>query len=430
MERYAKVSGTFPKTEKQYKEERVKACEALYRKTGKSPEMTEWLDWPQKYYESEEYERLIEVANKIKEENDAVVIIGIGGSYLTPRMVIESAYGLFFNEVCEKYGGSKIYFAGCDMSTQKLYDISDLLTNEDWSIIYISKSGKTFEPAAQFRFFWEELCKKYQKEADERVYVITDESEKESTLKKISNENKWESFIVPDGIGGRYSGLTSVGLLPIEIAEINTSEILIGAIEAMEDCFENPNSFAAQYAEWRYSQYMEGRRIEFFANMDPYMTYFGEWWKQLFGESEGKDGKGIFPTSGVFPTDLHSLGQFLQEGTKGLIFETFLSRDAEYLVKIPDVGLNDNLSEYAETISYKDAENACLEGSIKAHEEGGNPCAVIHMGASGYDIGYLMQSMFVACAIYCYMLGVDPFNQPGVEKHKIETRKNISDLLK
>lgn len=429
MSRYSNVTGIFPETEKQYKEERSKACEMLYKKIGESANMTDWLDWPKNYFKSEEYKRLKETAEDIKYSNDSIIVIGIGGSYLTTRMVIESIYGSYYNEFCETNGGVKIYYAGCDMSAEKMADIHYLIEDGDWSIIYISKSGGTFEPASQFRFFWNMLCAKYGENADERVYVVTDASAEKSTLKNISEEQGWESFVIPDGIGGRYSGFTAVGLLPIAVADHDTDEILTGAIEAMEDCFYNPDSFAAQYAEWRYSNYMQGRKIEFLANMNPYMTYFGEWWKQLFGESEGKDGKGIFPASGVFPTDLHSLGQFLQEGTRGLIFETFLSTESESYVTIPAVKLNDNLQEY-EGVSFEDVENACLKGANKAHEEGGNPCAVIKMGGTLYDLGYLMQSMFVACAIYCYMLGVNPFNQPGVEKHKVETKKNLSELIK
>lgn len=428
-ERKSNVVGTFPgigKGSKFYKE-RCEAYKVLYERTGAGSEMTDWLTWPEEYIVSDEYKKLKETSKEIQEKSDAVIVMGIGGSYLTPKMVIESQYGEFYNENAQKNGLPKIYFAGCDENSDRINAILNQLDGLNWSIIYISKSGGTIEPAISFRVFWDKLYKQYGNEAHARVYAVTD-AEK-GILKGIANEYSWESFVIPDGIGGRYSGLTACGLLPIAVAGIDTDQLLEGAIEAMEDCKNNPDSLAGRYAEWRYTHYMDGYANELLANMDPNMMYFGEWWKQLFGESEGKDGEGIFPTSAVFSTDLHSLGQFLQDGQKGLIFETFLSRGSKTRLDIPASELKDSLDDY-EGISFEDVTKACRQGSFKAHSEGENPCGDIYMENTLYDMGYLIQTNFVACPVYCHMIRVNPFNQPGVEFHKTETKKILLTMRK
>ena len=407
------VIGEFPIPTNKYHGLMEEAYKKLYAGTGAGAEMRDWLWWPKKYLGSDEYKRLLRTASRIYKNNEAVVVIGIGGSYLTPKMIIHSEYGEFYNE----FSRTKIYFVGCDLSPNRLEDIRSMLYGIDFSIIYISKSGGTMEPALAFRVFWEDLCKRYGKEANKRVYAITD-SEK-GILKSLADEHGWESFVIPDGIGGRYSGLTSCGLLPLVVAGINTDELLKGAIQAMEDCEINPDNFARKYAEWRYYNYAElGNRVEFFATNSPDLSYTGEWLKQLFGESEGKDGKGIFPASGVFPTDLHSLGQFLQDGTRNLIFETFIMRD--FIIDdltIPESYLKDNLENRAGK-NFAQAAAAAMDGAYKAHAKGGNPCGKILVKESIKAMGALMYYMFVACATYCYMLDVNPFNQPGVEAHK------------
>lgn len=430
VERKAKVEGFFPGVGKnsKYYHERCEAYEMLYKGTGKGAEMRDWLTWPEEYKCSNEYSRLKETAKKIRKDNDVVIVVGIGGSYLTPKMVIESEYGSFYNEITRhRIGGlPKIYFAGCDFSADRMHMISELCMFKRWSIVYISKSGGTIEPATSFRVLFEKLKRDYGEEAaNKRVYAITDAAK--GTLKGMADKYGWETFVIPDGIGGRYSGLTACGLLPIAIAGIDTDAILNGAIEAMRDCENNPCSMAGEYAEWRYQNYVEGRKIEFLAVTDPYLESFGEWWKQLFGESEGKEGKGIFPASGKFPTDLHSMGQFLQEGTRGLIFETILDRTYYAEWEIAESDLSDNLDCY-DGLTFGDATIACRDGSYAAHTAGGNPCAKISEERSLYSLGYKMQMLFVACAVYCYMIDVNPFNQPGVEEHKKRTRAILEKM--
>lgn len=415
------VIGNFPITNREnFQSECDIAYKKLYAKTGEGSEMTDWLDWPKEYFVSDEYKRLKETAKKIHEKNDAVVVIGIGGSYLTPQSVINSEYGEFYNESrlnseCSPY----IYYAGCDLSPDRLNYIIDSVEGISWSIIYISKSGGTMEPALAFRTLWNKLKEQYGEEAHNRVYAVTDNEK--GILKSLANEHGWESFVIPDGIGGRYSGFTACGLLPIAVSGINTDQLLKGAIDAANECLNNPNSFAGEYAVWRYYNYTGGRNVEFFATNTPDLSFFGEWLKQLFGESEGKAETGLFPASGVFPRDLHSLGQYLQEGLRDEIFETFITREFKTTLKIPKSNLKDNLKKY-ENKDFTQAAEAAMDGAYKAHEAGGNPCATIRVGSTLEDLGYLMQSMFVACATYCYMINVNPFNQPGVESHKINMK--------
>ncbi len=392
------------------------AYNKLYAGTGEGSEMRGWMNWPKEYFVSGEYKKLKETAKNIRENNDSVIVIGIGGSYLTPQMVIHSEYGPYYNEIAQSKGLPKIYFAGCDLSPDNLNQIIEMVSDGDWSIIYISKSGGTMEPALAFRILWKSLQEKYGDEADKRVYAVTD-AEK-GILKSMANEHEWESFVIPDNIGGRYSGFTACGLLPIAVAGIDTDKLLEGAIDAVNDCEGNPDCFAAKYAEWRYYNYSQCRLVETFAMNSPYLSYLGEWLKQLFGESEGKNDKGLFPTSVVFPTDLHSLGQYLQEGVRDLIFETFIERDFKDDITIPESGLNDNLDTRAGK-KFSQAAAAAMDGAYKAHTEGGNPCSIIRVGNTLEDMGYVMQSMFIACAISSYMLEVNPFNQPGVEAHKM-----------
>lgn len=409
--------GEFPMNETAYVSELAKAFDTLNAKTGLGNEMLGWTSWPEAYFSSDEYDLLKATAKHIREVNDAVVVIGIGGSYLTPQMVIQSQYGDFFNEsALTKYGNDNkpIYFAGCDLSPDRLQRIIESVKGKDWSIIYISKSGGTIEPALAYRTLWDALVRQYGGAAHTRVYAVTD-SEK-GILKSMANQYSWTSFVIPDNIGGRYSGFTACGLLPLAVAGIDTDALLRGAIQASHMELQ-PNSFAGKYARWRYAMYKAGFKVEFLATNTPDLAYFTEWLKQLFGESEGKDYKGLFPASGVFPRDLHSLGQFLQEGEKGLILETYIERGFFDDLEIPNVPLNDKLDRFVGK-QFSQAAAAAMDGAYRAHSDGGNPCGKILFGNSLEDLGYLMQSMFVACAVYCYMLGVNPFNQPGVEKHK------------
>lgn len=414
------IIGDFPIPTNGFHARMVKAYNTLYDGTGEGSEMRGWINWPKEYFVSEEYRDLKSTAKEIQEKSDVVIVIGIGGSYLTPRMIINSEYGDAYNELAD--GVPRIYFAGRDLSPDHLNQIIEMVSGVNWSIIYISKSGGTIEPALSFRVLWKYLYAQYGEEANERVYAVTDSSK--GILKGMSKDGDWKSFVIPDDIGGRYSGFTACGLLPIAVAGINTDMLLKGAIDAVNDCDHNPSSFAAKYAEWRYWNFEERRNsVEVYAVNTPFLAYFAEWLKQLFGESEGKDGNGMFPASITIPTDLHSLGQYLQDGERDLICETFISREFKGDVEIPEVILNDDL-KIREGKKFTQAVAAAMDGAYKAHSEGGNSCSNIYVGASLEDMGYLMQSMFVACAVSSYMMGVNPFNQPGVEAHKINMKSS------
>lgn len=420
------VIGTFPILDNSLHDKIVAAYRDLYDRECEGAEMTGWIEWPGEYLESAEYKRVKETAKKIQNENDAVIVIGIGGSYLTPQAIIHSEYGEFYNEIAASKGLPKIYFAGCDLSPDKLNQTLEMVGQGDWSVIYISKSGGTMEPALASRVLWEKLYEQYGEEANTRVYTVTDG--KKGTLKEMTDEHVWESFVIPDDIGGRFSGLTAVGLLPIAVAGIDTDALLRGAIDAMNDCNNNTENFAVNYAEWRFFNYYGGgypddRSVEFLAMNTPYLSFFAEWMKQLFGESEGKDKKGIFPTSGVFPTDLHSLGQYLQEGTRGLIFETFIKRKFKGDVQIPESDLNDNLDNYAGKY-FSQAASAAMQGAYNAHTAGGNPCAMIEIDGTLEAMGAFMYYCFVVTAVTAIAMGVNPFNQPGVEYHKVEMKRS------
>lgn len=415
------VIGKFSIPEDTFHHKMLEAYYTLYDGTGEGSQMRGWLKWPKTYILSDEYRRLKSTAENIKKSNDAVIVVGIGGSYLTPQMIIHSEYGTYYNEVAKEKGLPKIYFAGCDLSPDNMSQIIKRVSDGDWSVIYISKSGGTMEPALAFRVLWEKLYEKYGDEADKRVYAVTDA--KKGILKSMANEHGWESFIIPDEIGGRYSGLTACGLLPIAVAGINTDELLTGAIDAVNDTCKYVNCFATQYAEWRYYNYADFNSVEFYAMNTPYLSYFGEWLRQLFGESEGKDGEGIYPSKGIIPTDLHSLGQFLQDGKRDLIFETFIDRDFKNDIEIPKVSLNDELDNRSGKF-FSQAAAAAVDGAYKAHMQGGNLCGIIRVGNTLEDMGYLMQSMFVACAVSAYMMNVNPFNQPGVEAHKVNMKNS------
>lgn len=392
--------------------------QTLFDRTGEGAEMTDWLDWPEKFIISDEYKRLKETAKMIRGRDSAVIVIGIGGSYLGARAVIESEYGSYYNELTD---GPRIYFAGNDLSTDGMKAISDLIEYAEYSIIYISKSGGTIEPALAFRYFYNKLVEDYgQKNADERVIAITGKS---GILHNLAEAHNWQTFAVPEGIGGRYSVLTPVGMLPIAIAGIDTDALLEGAKEAMTP---EGIDFATDYAMHRMTQYSyAGCKVEFLAVNSQRMQYFGEWFKQLFAESEGKDEKGIFPTSGIFPTDLHSVGQYLQSGTKNLIFETQVIRMFNNRIDIPEGDASDGLDKYlGKTIN--DAANAAMEGAGIAHKDGGMCVGKIYVGNSTKAFGYLLQVMMTACGISAYMLGVNPFDQPGVEQHKIAMKKTLS----
>lgn len=410
------------------------AWEALKNKTCASAEMTDWLHWPKNYLDSAEYDELSETIGDIFSEYEAVVFVGIGGSYLTGKMFTDIVGGELYNSL---YGDPKCYFLGYDMDASNLEDVLSELENcEDWAIVYISKSGGTFEPAAAFNILYSKLLEKYGDSdnaeylADGCVYAITD-AEK-GILKNMANENGWTTFVIPDGIGGRFSGLTPVGLMAFGLVNGvgEMEELLLGAQEATDDCYSDPKAFAFQYAEWRLRH---NRPVEYLATNSARLIYLAEWMKQLFGETEGKEGKGIFTMSGVFPRELHSQGQPLQEGARGLIFETQIispfaeTNEGDYVLEqIP--GLKDGLDKfYGRTLA--EAGEAAMHGAYVAHTKGGNPCGIIRFDAhDSRALGYFMQSMFISAAICAIVLGVNPFDQPGVELHKQVMKETLANL--
>ncbi len=383
-----------------------------------------WLTLPEDY-DKEEFDRIKKASQKIRSNSDALVVIGIGGSYLGARASIEFLNSQGYNLL--KKDAPDIYFAGNNMSSSALSEILELCEDKDLSINVISKSGTTTEPAIAFRIFKELLEKRYGKEgAKERIYCTTDKSS--GTLKELADREGYETFVVPDNIGGRYSVLSAVGLLPIAVSGANIDEIMIGAKEAKESLMDLDLSKndCYKYAAIRNLLYQNGKSIEILVSYEPNFNTFGEWWKQLFGESEGKDGKGIYPSSAIFSTDLHSLGQFIQEGTRN-IFETVVLFDKvrkEITIPYDEENL-DNLNFLAnKKLSY--VNEKAFEGTVMAHTDGGVPNIILRSSEiNEHELGYMIYFFEKACAISGYILGVDPFNQPGVEKYK----KNMFKLL-
>ncbi len=396
----------------------------LMEKSGAGNDFTGFVELPDEY-DREEFARIVAAAKKIKEQSEVLIVIGIGGSYLGARAVIELCTSPLRNRLCKD--GPEIYFAGCNLSPDYMAEMAEICEGKDFSVNVISKSGTTTEPAIAFRFFRELLEKKYGKEgAKERIYCTTDKAR--GTLKAVADAEGWESFVVPDDIGGRFSVLTPVGLLPIAAAGIDIKELMDGAKEAKEE-YENPNfaeNSAMQYAAARNILLEKGKALELLVSYEPSFSQMAEWWKQLFGESEGKDGKGIFPCSAIFSMDLHSLGQFVQDGTRNL-FETVVRFEkAQRSVKVGiDEENGDGLNFLAGMDMQEINEKARL-GTLAAHTEGGVPNIVIACEErKPKEIGKLIYFFEIACAVSGYMLGVNPFNQPGVESYK----KNMFALL-
>lgn len=399
----------------------------LHESLGAGKEFTGWLDLPNSYDEAE-LNRIKYYAEKIKKESQAFVVIGIGGSYLGARALIEALNHNFYNELSEeKRKGPAIYYAGNNISSNYIWDLIDLLEDKDISINVISKSGTTTEPAIAFRVFKEYMEKKYGKAgAKERIYVTTDKTK--GALRELAVVEGYTSFTIPEDIGGRYSVLTSVGLLPIAVAGIDIEELLKGAREGMKEYSDMDlnNNICYQYAAVRNILYNRGKDIELLVNYEPNLQYFAEWWKQLFGESEGKDKKGIFPASCSFTTDLHSLGQLIQDGRRNL-FETVIHIEnprKDMTIKEDDRNL-DNLNYLAKK-SINFVNKKAFQATLTAHAEGGVPNIVIKLPELNERyMGKLIYLFQKACAISGYMLGVNPFDQPGVEEYK----RNMFRLL-
>lgn len=405
----------------------AQAHHMLHERTGPGNEFTGWLDWP-KSYDKDEFKRILETAQKIQEHSDVFLVIGIGGSYLGARATIEALQHTYYNILPkEKRKTPQILFVGNNISSTYMSDTLDLLENKDFSINVISKSGTTTEPAIAFRIFKDLLEKKYGKEGTKsRIFATTDA--KKGALKTLADKEGYETFVVPDDIGGRYSVLTAVGLLPIAVSGLNVEALIEGANKAMED-YSLPslmNNECYQYAAIRNLLYNKGKTIELLVNYEPSLTFFSEWWKQLFGESEGKDGKGIFPASVNFTTDLHSLGQYIQDGRREL-FETVIHVEKPKKdLTIPfDKEDLDQLNYLADKSIHYVNEKA-MEGTIQAHVKGNVPNLVVKLPElNEYHFGYMIYFFEKACAMSGYLLGVNPFDQPGVEEYK----KNMFRLL-
>lgn len=403
------------------------ANEILISKTGAGNDFLGWLSLPEDY-DKEEFSRIKNAAEKIKNDSEVLIVIGIGGSYLGAKAAIEFLSHTFYNNLPkEKRIYPEIYFAGTNMSSVYLNHLIDLIGDRDFSVNVISKSGTTTEPAIAFRVFKKMLEEKYGKEeAGKRIYATTDKSK--GALKTLAKIEKYETFVVPDNVGGRFSVLTAVGLLPIAAAGIDIDELMRGAKEAMVDYSSNKleENQVLQYAAIRNILHKKGKFLEVMVNYEPRIHYFAEWWKQLFGESEGKDGKGLYPSSADFSADLHSLGQYIQEGRR-LFFETVVSigkPEVEYKIELDEDDLDGLNFVAGKTLDY--VNKKATDGVILAHIDGGVPNLTVNIPESTpYHLGYAFYFFEKACGVSGYLLGVNPFDQPGVEAYK----KNMFALL-
>lgn len=394
---------------KEYKEKVEKCHKMLHEGTG---EGASFLGWVNLKNDEQELARIKQDAKRINETSDVLIVIGIGGSYLGARAVIEA--------LSNPFGENKVIFAGNNVSPDYLNDLLDYIKDKDISLNVISKSGTTIEPAISFKILREFLEAKYgEEEARKRIYVTTDKEK--GVLKKLATEKGYETFIVPDDIGGRYSVFTPVGLLPIAAAGIDIDKILNGVDSGIMKYSNLENNDCYEYAVLRNILYKRGKKIELLVNYEPKLHYITEWWKQLFGESEGKDGKGIFPAGVDYTTDLHSMGQYIQSGERHL-FETVINVKNPYrdLTLKCEKGSLDSL-EYLDGKTMNEVNHSAMEGTIIAHTNGDVPNIIIEVDEiNEYTIGELLYFFEKACGISGYLLGVNPFNQPGVENYKKE----------
>lgn len=398
------------------------AHQQLESRSGAGNDFLGWLDLPVNY-DKEEFARIKEAAKKIREDSDVLLVAGIGGSYLGARAVVEAVKGLYHNDTED---GLKIYFCGNTISPTYLNDIIKVTKGKRFSINVISKSGTTTETALTFRVLRKLLEDSVgPEEANKRIYATTDRAK--GTLKQLADAQGWPTFVVPDDVGGRYSVLTAVGLLPIACAGIDIDALMKGAADAREAysvCSKDNDAY--RYAMTRNILYRKGKVVETLAAFEPDFTMMNEWYKQLFGESEGKDQKGLMPTSCIFSTDLHSMGQFLQDGSRTM-FETYVdiknTREDFYIEPLEGNfdGLNFLADQNMSVVNRK-----AMEGTILAHNDGGVPIGVIEVDSlDAYNVGYLIYFFWKACAVSGYLLSVNPFDQPGVESYK----KNMFALL-
>ena len=395
----------------------------LMERTGEGSDFLGWVDLPENY-DKDEFARIQKAAQKIRSDSDVLIVIGIGGSYLGARAAIEGMTSPLYNETAN--GTPKIYFCGNSISSSYLKTVLGLCEGKRVSVNVISKSGTTTEPAVAFRVFKEYLEKTVgQEEARRRIYATTDA--KRGTLKELADREGYETFVVPDDVGGRYSVLTAVGLLPIAAAGLDIEKLMQGAAQARKELSVcAPSNDCYRYAAARNILYRKGKSVELMVSYEPAYTMMNEWYKQLFGESEGKDHKGLLPTSVVFSTDLHSMGQFIQDGARTM-FETVVDikhPKEEFFIE-PEKENFDGLNFLAEQ-NMSNVNRKAMEGTLLAHTDGGVPSMVLEVNSlAEHDFGYLIYFYERACAISGYLLGVNPFNQPGVESYK----KNMFALL-
>ena len=420
---YSKAMDFFSKEElDNIKDQVISAHKTLHEKTGAGNDFLGWVDLPQDY-DKDEFARIKKAADKIRGDSDVLVVIGIGGSYLGAKAAIDFLGGPFYNNLAK----TQIIFAGNSISPNYLNDLLKSIEGKDVSVNVISKSGTTTEPAIAFRIFRSYLEEKYGKEeAAKRIYATTDKEK--GALKKLADAEGYETFVVPDDVGGRFSVLTAVGLLPIAVCGADIDALMKGASDARniynDENLENNDCYL--YAAIRNILYRKGKSIEMLVNYEPSLQYFIEWWKQLYGESEGKDQKGIFPAGASFSTDLHSMGQYIQDGRRDL-FETVLCvEETNSDITIGEEKENiDGLNFLAgKTMDF--VNKKAFEGTLLAHTDGGVPNLVVKLKDMREEtLGQLVYFFEKACGISGYILGVNPFNQPGVEEYK----KNMFALL-
>lgn len=400
------------------------AHQQLVDRNGPGNDFLGWLDLPVDY-DKDEFARIKKAAEKIKNDSDVLIVIGIGGSYLGARAVIEAIKSTLYNSL--KKDTPEIYFVGNSISPTYLSEVVSLVEGRDFSVNIISKSGTTTEPALAFRVFRDLLVERYGEEgAKGRIYATTDKAK--GTLKELSDKKGYETFVVPDDVGGRYSVLTAVGLLPIACAGCDIDALMKGAADARA-AYSDPdlrNNDCYKYAALRNILYRKGKSVEMLISYEPSFAMMNEWYKQLFGESEGKDNKGIYPSSAIFSTDLHSLGQFIQDGSR-VMFETvmqFAKPQKEFFLEDDPTnvdGLNFLSGQNMSVVNRK-----AFEGVVIAHTEGGVPNIVLEAPElNEYELGYIIYFFEKACAVSGYLMGVNPFDQPGVESYK----KNMFALL-
>lgn len=424
----SKVSAYVSQHEIEYMQPMVSvAHEMLHSRTGAGNDFLGWINLPVNY-DKEEFARIEKAAEKIKADSDALIVIGIGGSYLGARAAIEMLNHNFYNILSkENRKAPAVFYVGNNISSTYMSDLLEAIEGMDISVNVISKSGTTTEPAIAFRIFKDYMEKKYGKEgAKERIYATTDKSK--GALKSLADSEGYETFVIPDDVGGRFSVLTAVGLLPIAVSGVNIEEMMQGAAAAREKFMisELEDNDCYKYAVVRNALYRKGKTTEIMVNYEPCLHYFGEWWKQLYGESEGKDGKGIFPAAVDFSTDLHSMGQYIQEGMRN-IFETVINVDKarkEIVLKESEEnvdGLNFLAGKTMDFVNKK-----AFQGTVLAHNDGMVPNIILNIPElTAYYFGYMVYFFEKACGISGYLLGVNPFDQPGVEAYK----KNMFALL-